>query len=182
MILCILGFSASGKDAVSLEIINKLGFTKIVQHTTRPRRESETLEFDYNFISIREFEKGIANQEFVSSREFNTIEGKWYYGIKKDAVNLNEKEILILDIEGLIELKRNIGSTNILSVFIDVGYDYRLERVKNRIDVDLVEFKRRAIDDELKKGLIINECNATVKNIQLDKCILEIQKIIEAHN
>lgn len=179
MLLCILGFSASGKDTVTKGVINKFNFTKITQHTSRPRRTSEINGVDYHFVSMQDFEASITSQEFISYREFNTISGMWYYGIKKESINLNEKEILIIDIEGLIELKNNIECKDIISIFIDVDYELRLERVKNRRDVDLNEFQRRTKDDESRKKFILQECDVVVKNIHLDSCLLEIQRIIE---
>lgn len=179
MLLCILGFSASGKNTLTEEMINNYGFKRVVQYTSRPQRESEINEIDYHFISQSNFEKGITNNVFLSHREFDTEKGKWYYGLKKDSLNLNDNKILIIDIEGLIDLKKNLKNDNILSVFIDVDLNLRFTRVQNRMDVDLLEFKRRAKDDESKRELILRNCDTVLKNTELDSCLLELQNFIE---
>lgn len=179
MLLCILGFSASGKDSIANEIISKLGFTKIVQHTSRPQRKSELFGIDYYFISTLEFEKDIVADEFLSYRLFITTNDKCYYGIKRNSINIHNKKIVVIDIEGLVDLKKNYSDNDILSIFIDVDYELRLERVKIRGDVDFDEFERRATDDESKKSLIYTECSEVVENINFEECFLCIQKIIE---
>ncbi len=180
MLLCILGFSGSGKDTITQELISKFGFKKVIQHTNRPRRACEIKGIDYHFISTAEFEKGIKNCDFVTYRHFNTREGKWYYGVKNDALGQTDKEILIIDIEGLIELKNNVKHQDIISIFINVDYARRYERVKKRTDVDLDEFERRAKDDKTKKEKIIEVCDTMLENIELEKCIEEIVAILNS--
>jgi len=179
MLLCILGFSASGKDTLTEQIIKKYAFSKVVQYTTRPKRESETNGVSYHFIDKQNFEKGIVDNDFVSYRKFETTEGIWYYGIKKDTILQTEKKIIIIDIEGLIDLKKNIKYDDILSVFIDVDLKLRIERVKNRTDVDIREFTRRAKEDESKKELILKHCDVSVKNINMNDCLHELHEIID---
>jgi len=179
MLLCILGFSASGKDTLTEKLINKYGFSKIIQYTSRPKRESETDGVNYHFINKSCFEEGIDNNDFASFREFNTTEDKWYYGIKKESLETTKRKILIIDIEGLIQLKKNIKCKDLLSIFIDVDLKLRIERVKNRIDADMQEFERRAKDDESKKKLILEHCDKYVKNINMDDCLHELYEIID---
>jgi guanylate kinase len=179
MLLCILGFSASGKDAITEKVINKYSFSKVVQYTSRPKRESETDGVNYHFLEKQSFEKGIVNNDFISFRKFDTTEGEWYYGIKKDSLSSTDNKILIIDIEGLIELKNNIECDYLLSVFIDVDLKLRTERVENRTDVDIREFERRAKADESKKAMILKYCDVVVKNICLNDCLHELYEILD---
>lgn len=179
MLICILGFSASGKDTIEKEIINKHSFNKVIQHTSRPPRENEINGIDYHFLSNQEFKSSILKNEFVSYREFESSLGKWYYGISKKGFFQSEKNILIVDIEGLLDIKKNFTETNYLSIFIDVDYNTRLNRVKNRPDSDLQEFERRAKDDDSKRNFIINNCDYIVKNTILQDCIIEIEEILK---
>lgn len=179
MLLCILGFSASGKDTLTEKLINKYSFSKVIQYTSRPKRESEIDGVNYHFINKASFEEGIANNDFASFREFNTTEGRWYYGIKKETLESTKRKILIIDIEGLIQIKENIKCKDLLSIFIDVDLELRLERVKKRVDADMQEFERRAKDDESKKNLILEHCDKSVKNIKMNDCLHELYEIID---
>ena len=60
MLTILIGMSASGKDAILRELVANHGFREIVTTTTRPMRKGEVNGKDYNFISRKEFEKGIS--------------------------------------------------------------------------------------------------------------------------
>lgn len=66
MLTILIGMSASGKDAILRELVANHGFCEIVTTTTRPMRKGEVNGKDYNFISRKEFEKGIAEGRFWS--------------------------------------------------------------------------------------------------------------------
>lgn len=64
MLTILIGMSASGKDAILRELVANHGFREIVTTTTRPMRKGEVNGKDYNFISRKEFEKGISEGRF----------------------------------------------------------------------------------------------------------------------
>lgn len=179
MLICILGFSASGKDTIEKEMINKYSFNKVIQFTNRPPRENEINGIDYHFVSNQEFKSLILKNEFVSYRKFNSILGTWYYGISKNGFSLSDKNILIVDIDGLLDIKKNYTESNCLSIFIDVDYNTRLQRVKNRPNSDLQEFERRAKDDESKRDFLMMNCDYVVKNKNFKDCMFEIEVLLK---
>lgn len=73
MLTILIGMSASGKDAILRELVANHGFREIVTTTTRPMRKGEVNGKDYNFISRKEFEKGISEGRFFEYRSYNTI-------------------------------------------------------------------------------------------------------------
>jgi guanylate kinase len=179
MLLCILGFSASGKDTVANRLIDKHAFQKVVQATSRPIRVGETDGDDYHFLSKDEFELAIKNEQFISHRAFNTVDGIWYYGIERSALRQGDKKILIVDIEGYMDLKKNFKADKVLSIFINVSPEVRQKRVVNRKDANLEEFKRRAKDDEKKREIVSQNCDFTVNNDDLALCMLDIEGILK---
>lgn len=178
MLICVLGLSASGKDHVVEIIKNKYSLNKVVQFTTRPIRENEIDGQDYYFIFQKRFENLIEAEAFISYRVFNSHFGKWYYGIKEDCLDLSENNIICIDIEGLLELIDFYGEENIISIFIDVNYETRLNRAKNRPTFNIQEFNRRYKDDLEKIDNIKNKCNYIVENNCLDDCISDIENIL----
>lgn len=75
MLTILIGMSASGKDAILRELVANHGFREIVTTTTRPMRKGEVNGKDYNFISRKEFEKGITEGRFFGlQRNTSSVE------------------------------------------------------------------------------------------------------------
>lgn len=104
MLTILIGMSASGKDAILRELVANHGFREIVTTTTRPMRKGEVNGKDYNFISRKEFEKGISEGRFFECRSYNTIwngkEDVWYYGTPKMQLNPEQDYVAIVDVQG----------------------------------------------------------------------------------
>ena len=50
--ICLIGKTASGKDTIAKELVNKYGYKRIVTYTTRPIRDGEKEGVNYYYISI----------------------------------------------------------------------------------------------------------------------------------
>lgn len=82
-----------------------------VSYTTRPQRQGEVTGQHYYFITKQEFEKKIANNEFL---EFVTLYG-YYYGTAYETVQkqqeLGKHVILVIDTQGALKLKGRFPAT-----------------------------------------------------------------------
>lgn len=179
-IIVLVGCSASGKDSIAKELSEKYGYKFVVSHTSRPMRPYEKNGINYNFVSRKQFEKMIENNEFIEHREYltlvNNIPDKWLYGCHKDSINLNlNSYVVILDITGLKAFKKEFGD-DVISFYIDVDPSERSFRARRRYGYDKTEWKRRLKDDEkvFNKNIINKECLFTVENYVLKDCIKEI--------
>ncbi len=81
LLAIITGPRGVGKDA----LIARLGFIKIVSHTTRPPRDDETDGYDYHFVSEKIFLEMVNNDEFAEHVDYPASGGigKEYKGTSK---------------------------------------------------------------------------------------------------
>ena len=187
-IVIICGFSASGKDSICKYISDNYNYKMVISHTSRPIRQNESEGNPYYFISKQQFKNMISNNEFIECRKYNTTyKGMmeiWYYGICKNSIDLLKNNyIVVLDIKGLIELKKHFKE-NIVSFFIDVNEPTRKQRCIDRGDFDKSEWTRRCEDDEINftNEIINEEVDYIVVNYDFDKCVSEILNKIGEFN
>lgn len=157
MLYCILGKAGSGKDTLLKRVLEKNKNLKAaISHTTRPIRKNEIDGVDYHFISEKEFLYMDENNEFIETRKYNVIDEEknkntWYYGLSYDAIKENNNYIVIVDVKGLNELRRNLKGTKIISFYIEADKEIRRQRYINRDKMSakkLKEMERRFIADE----------------------------------
>ena len=113
------GPSGSGKTTLTkhlLEHFPRLRFS--VSATTRARRANETDGKDYYFLSVPDFKKKIAADEFV---EWEEVYKDLFYGTLKSEVqriwNENKAVVFDVDVEGGLNIKKIYGS-KLLAVFV----------------------------------------------------------------
>ena len=147
-IIVILGKCCAGKDTLARFMADNLGFKFIVSTTSRPMREGESEGNPYHFISDEEFQRKIANGDFIEYREYKRDNGSWHYGVEKTAIADNECYVSVLDMVGLREFKKQFGD-RVFSIFLLVDYDERLRRCVSRGDFNEEEWKLRVISDEM---------------------------------
>lgn len=157
MLYCILGKAGSGKDTLLKRVLEKNKNLKVaISHTTRPIRKNEIDGVDYHFISEKEFIYMDENNEFIETRKYNVVDEEknkniWYYGLSYDAIKENNDYLVIVDVKGLNELKRNLKGTKIISFYIEADKEIRRQRYINRDKMSnkkLKEMERRFIADE----------------------------------
>ena len=89
--------SGVGKTTLTKKIQQKYNSFKIsVSHTTRPPRSNEVEGVDYYFVSKKEFEKLIDNDEFY---EYAKIFENYYGTLKKNVDETIKKYDIIFDID-----------------------------------------------------------------------------------
>ena len=183
-LIVICGFSASGKDKITKYISDNYNYKMILSHTSRPIRPNESEGNPYHFVTRKQFEEMLSNNEFIECRTYNTLVNNipdiWYYGVHKDSIDLSQHEyIVVLDILGLMEFKKHYKD-NIISFFINVDEPTRKQRCINRSDFDEVEWNRRYEDDKrnFSEEVIDKEVDYVVDNYDFDECIKNITNII----
>ena len=115
----LLGPSGAGKTSIVrhlLENIPELSFS--ISATTRAKREMETDGKDYYFITVPDFQKRIADGDFLEWQE--VYAGQYYGSLKSEVDRLgNEGKVVIFDVDvlGGINIKKYYGE-RALSIFI----------------------------------------------------------------
>lgn len=182
-IIVLCGFSACGKSVISKTISDVFRYSEIVSTTTRPIRVGEEHGKDYFFTTKEDFLSSINNNEFIEYRVYHTkmngIEDDWYYGLKKSSIENGKKYIVVLDIDGLKNLKEEFGD-RIISFFIDADAQTRRNRCVNRKDFDEIEWRRR-LEDDLERfptSIIMSEVDYLIHNNEglMNKSVAEIME------
>ena len=96
-LLVVSGPSGSGKSSIVRELIERLGIEFSVSATTRLPRPGERHGDHYNFISRRDFEKMIENDELLEWAIYNNR----YYGTPQALIEetLADQRDILLEIE-----------------------------------------------------------------------------------
>lgn len=147
-IIALFGPAGSGKDYIVKNIMKtesgKRYLNEIISCTTRPPREGEKDEVDYNFISYDEFTK----KDFL---EYTTFRN-WWYGTPIDSLDINKINIGVFNITGIYQLtSSNINNkrVNCLPIYIKVNPKIRLIRqLQREINPDCDEIIRRYLTDQ----------------------------------
>ena len=136
--------SGSGKSTLTNEVrrvVPNLEFS--ISYTTRPPRGSEQSGREYFFVSREEFERMLAEDEFL---EYAEVFGHYYGTAKRflrEATARGHDLLLDIDVQGAAQVKRKVPAA--LSVFILPPSRQELER----------RLRRRAeADDDLQRKLL----------------------------
>lgn len=181
-IIILVGPSASGKDTIARRLENEYKFNFIISTTTRPIRPGESEKNPYYFLNNEEFINKINNNEMIEYREYHTlVNGNpdiWYYGAEKKEINENTQYVGVLDIIGLKAFKETFGD-RVVSFFLNVSDDIRMDRCIKRGDFDESEWNRRLIDDKkvFAPEVIEEHVDWTVEEINSDIIVSKIMDI-----
>lgn len=182
MLVLLSGVSGAGKDTIKRELIKRMDQVEsLPSYTDRPKRPGDISGQTYYFVSTKEFEQMIQEDELY---EYN-IHHEHYYGTSRKLMNekIKSGKIIVKDMdvngtENLIELLRK--DTKVITIFLRVPKKELEKRLKNRIDKpDLKEIRLRLnrFDyEESKIGLY----DYVIKNNDLEKSVEIIQTIIKA--
>jgi guanylate kinase len=191
-VIVLVGKSASGKDHI-LNTVVKLNpnVKTIVSHTSRPIRQGETNGVTYHYITDKQADNMLKNDEFIETRIYNTVKGKWVYGVAKSSFDLNSDNtyIVILDLQGLKQLEKYLAKNekrdSLKSIYIKAYGQTRLLRSLQRegmlTDEQCKEIARRYIMDEDDMKDAEEYCDIVLKNetkTQLSKCVDYISNLI----
>ncbi|MFZ2323295.1 MAG: guanylate kinase [Ignavibacteriaceae bacterium] len=177
-IIAVSSPSGGGKTSIVKRILKD--FPEIVfsvSATTRPKRPGEVNGVEYYFISEKEFEKKIADGEFIEWERFYD----YYYGTLKSMVidNISEGRSVLfeIDVKGALSLKK-IYPGSIL-IFIDPpSFDelvHRLKRRKTETEADL----QKRIDRAKMELSFKSSFDYIFTNDELEKVYTKVKSLIK---
>jgi len=131
--LCLVGKTCSGKDIIKKELL-KLGMKPVVTTTTRPMRDGEIQDITYHFISKSEFKRLKEQNYFAETASYNTVHGEWYYGSSYKDLDNHENKVVILNPDGIENLRKKINMGDWYIVHVYCSDDVIMRRLKARGD------------------------------------------------
>lgn len=166
-IIILTGRSGAGKDTL-LRALEKRGFKRAISYTTRPIRPNESNHHDYHFIKRDTFLNLLKNDGFVEHREYNTVNGKWYYGLGKSEIDLFSNDyVTIKDLEGSKALRDYYGAENCIVFYITASKYERTKRAKKRGGFNNAEWERRlkADNHDFRDSEVAKYCDIKMENV-----------------
>lgn len=188
-LIVISGPSGAGKGTIIKEIVNDLSNIELsTSYTSRSPRGQEENGKEYFFVSKKEFEKMIQNNEFLEYAEYSSN----YYGTSKSIVNslLDQGKDVILEIEvqGALQIKNMIEDSIFIFIVPPTMQELRKRLVNRKTDSKEQIFNRfktayKEINEYAKYNYVVANDNlldavAKVKAIILaEKC--RVDRIID---
>jgi len=177
----ISGPSGVGEDSVIEGLKKYLKIERIITTTTRPMRPRELQGKPYYFISQKEFENKIKNDEMAEyAQEYNNN----FYGVTKDelkrATNSGRVGVWKIEYKGVITAKKKfpeIKSIYIAAPSLEILKKRILHRSPNATSKYLKE--RIAYTREWMKHENIYDYKVINEEGKLNKTILSVVKIIQ---
>jgi guanylate kinase len=178
-LLVVSGPSGSGKSSIVRELIDRLGLEFSVSATTRLPRPGERHGVHYNFISRRDFEAMIENDELLEWAVYNNR----YYGtpIAPIEETLEDQRDILLEIE--IQGARQVRERrpDAVMYFIAPPSLEELEkRLRRRGDTSDEEIEDRLEIAESEMAEAPEVFDHIIVNDNLDQAISELEGLITA--
>jgi guanylate kinase len=183
MIIILCAPSGSGKSTMVRHLLDAYPgqYELSISATTRAPRGQEQHGKEYYFISREEFEKHIANQDFI---EYEQVYEGLYYGTLKSEIEriqaAGRKIVFDIDVKGGINLKRIFGN-DAISIFIaPPSVEELSRRLHGRGDTSEEMIQKRLAKAEIEMAdaphfdhIIVNDELATAK-AELDNLLKHI--------
>ena len=170
--------SGTGKTTLTKKLAeNNKNFAISISHTTRKPRPNEINGKDYYFVSKKEFEDLLKENNFF---EYANIFDNWYATLKKPVLELlfRGKDVLFdIDWQGTKQLNK-IKNLSLVTFFIlPPNLKVLKMRLLNRHEgqEQLVKKRMNKFNEEVSHW---NEYNYVVVNDDLNKCYEEILNIM----
>ena len=170
--------SGTGKTTLTKKLAeNNKNFAISISHTTRKPRPNEINGKDYYFVSKKEFEDLLKENNFF---EYANIFDNWYGTLKKPVLEIlsRAKDVLFdIDWQGTKQLNK-IENLSLVTFFIlPPNLKALKERLLNRHEgqEQLVKKRMNKFNEEVSHW---NEYNYVVVNDDLDKCYDKILSIM----
>ena len=189
-IFYIMGKSASGKDTIYKELIEKMPqFHSIVPYTTRPMREGEKDGVEYFFTDREELERQLASGKVIESRTYQTIAGPWtYYTVDDGQFDVADDEscLMIGTLESYEKMCAYFEAGKMVPVYIEVPDGIRLlravKREENQKKPNYREVCRRYLADEKdfsEENLERLGITKRYQNTDMEICVEEILRDLD---
>ena len=173
--------SGSGKTTIVhhlLKIFPQLEFS--ISATNRAPRGEEKNGVDYYFLSTEEFQKKIAQNEFL---EWENVYAEKYYGTpKSEAERIWEKNHVMvcdIDVKGGVNIKKIVGE-QALAIFIQPpSVEVLRERLTTRStdSPEAIECRVQKAQEELSYA---SQFDVIIMNDNLENALREAEQIVRA--
>lgn len=182
MLVLIAGVSASGKNTIIQNLIEKRDDIKMLEYcsaTTRPPRDTDKKFKNYVYLTDDQFKEHIKKDYFI---EYEMVHGN-FYGTIKSAFEkaLRQKDIIYLkdiDVKGCQSLKKYFNGYDILTIFLDAPDSVLKQRLIERGDSS-EQIKLRMSRNEFERSYK-NGYDLIIENLKLDQTIKTILDAIDA--
>ena len=169
--IILIGEGGGGKTAI-LNELEKRGFEKAINYTTRHIRETEKENSEYKFVNKEEFNKMWKQGKLLQRAEF----ANEYYGISINSLKENIACISIVDSIKDIKTRANelgINNVNIITFYIYVKEQERINRMRKRGDTE-ENIQKRILKDLKKFKNAKSVSDYIVENNNLEKTVEKI--------
>ena len=169
--IVLIGESGPGKTTI-LNELEKIGYNKMLDYTTRPKREKEEQNNEYVFVTKEEFERLWSQGKLLQRAEYN---GE-FYGISAENVSESSCCIQIVDSipdmrEGLKRLGKDLVKMKVF--YIHVPAEERTKRMLKRGDsIEAIQERLRMDKEKFKE--VEKVADVVIENVDLQKAVNDI--------
>ncbi|MBQ7457690.1 MAG: guanylate kinase [Bacteroidales bacterium] len=174
--------SVSGKSTVVNHLLAKCPILELsISATSRPPRGSEKDGVEYYFLTNEEFERRIANNEFVEYEQVYV--GRYYGTLKSELERIWSKGHIIafdVDVKGGVNLKKIFGD-DALSVFIQAP---SVEVLRDRLikrGTDTPEAIEERVAKAAEEMQYAPKFDYVLVNDKLDVCLKEAEGLLDQY-
>lgn len=176
MLAIITGPSGVGKTTIMnslLEADPSLQYSTSL--TSRQPRSGEVDGIDYRFVSLREFQEKIENDEFV---EWSEVYGKYYGRLKSDLENLMRcgDVLIVIDVQGAKKFQNTYPEG--VFIFMLPKSEPALEAQLRGRKADSEATTRIRLNTALQEMKQADDFDYKVVNNRIDETVREIQSIL----
>jgi guanylate kinase len=150
----IIGPSGSGKTKVS-EVVFPAK-TKVISHTTRPKRTGEIEGKDYYFNTQTQFEDLIKQQALA---EYDYYQGH-YYGVAIADLREKTSEHYAYDVLTLkgFQAIRTLFGAKVIPIFFDISKENVLARLEKReTDPQIIQTRLASYETKMKQKALLQQ-------------------------
>lgn len=165
VLICLMGRTASGKDALANMLCKRNSLRQVISYTTRERRSNEG--DTHIFISDEEY------QLFEGSGKIAAFTQIGPYKYCCTINQLYENDVYVIDPIGIKHLRElNLPGLRLVVVFVNVPDDVRKDRALNKRGDDRITFMKRDIAEREQFQTMLRNADFdyAISNIDLPTC------------
>lgn len=171
--------SGAGKTTLVKNLLESgLNLEFSVSATSRAKRPNEADGKDYNFISVEDFRKKIANNEFL---EWEEVYKNHFYGTLKSEVERiwsnGHHVIFDVDVIGGLNIKKYYGE-KALAIFVMPPSVEELENRLRKRSTETEENLKNRVDKAKHELTYASEFDKIIVNDNLKTAILDAEKLV----
>lgn len=181
LLLVISGPSGVGKTTITHHVEQRINAVFSVSMTTRPKTADDVEGRDYYFVTRQRFEQAIADGDLL---EHADVFGNLYgtpCGPVEDHLKLGQHVILEIDVEGAVQIKRNMPEA--FSIFVLPPSEEELLarlRRRQRESEDVIQKRFAKAKHEISRARACGVYDRFITNDKLDDAIEQAVSIVEA--